>query len=82
MEKHRASQSLMETDGSTEWLTAEEVAKLFRVHIATVGRWAKSGALESVTLPHAHKRQIYRFPAVVIKRRLDPKPVTPHVKEA
>lgn len=44
-----------------ELLTVREVASLLRVDETTVRRWAKSGALAVVILPHRGNRQSYRI---------------------
>ena len=45
--------------------TVEEVAKQLRVDPSTVRRWCQTGALtqgkDFISLPHAGKRQMYRF---------------------
>lgn len=43
-----------------ELLTIHEVASRLRVDDTTVRRWAKSGALDVISLPHAGNRQSYR----------------------
>lgn len=47
-------------NGQDELLTVHEVARHLRVDDTTVRRWAKSGALEVIELPHAGKRRGYR----------------------
>lgn len=39
-----------------ELMTPSEVAKLFRVDVKTVARWAKVGKLKSVTTLGGHRR--------------------------
>lgn len=59
MKKRQNLQNLQ--DDQEELLTVHEVASILRVDPTTVRRWAKSGALEVVTLPHRSKRQTYRI---------------------
>lgn len=49
-----------------ELLTAREVAQRLRVNEATVRRWAQTGVLEGIKLPHGGPREIYRFRKSVI----------------
>jgi len=37
-------------------MTPGEVARLLRVDPVTLGRWARSGSIASVTLPGGHRR--------------------------
>jgi excisionase family DNA binding protein len=37
-------------------LTAAEIAKELRVHVATVSRWARAGRLPAITLPGGQRR--------------------------
>lgn len=46
---------------ASDLLTVHEVAEILRVDDTTVRRWAKSGALEVVALPHRGKRCGYRI---------------------
>lgn len=39
-----------------EYLTPDEVAKLFRVDVRTVNRWANAGKIPSVRTPGGHRR--------------------------
>lgn len=48
------------TEEQSELLTIHEVATRLRVDDTTVRRWAKSGALDVISLPHAGNRQSYR----------------------
>lgn len=50
-----------------ELMTAAEVAAQFRVHRATVRRWAADGTLPSVKSPGGHNR----FPAAAVRALLD-----------
>ncbi len=53
-----------------EVFTVPEVARLLRVDVTTVHRWAKAGLLEVVVLPHAGKRHIYRIKSEVVQKIL------------
>jgi len=52
---------MYEHEETDELLTVHEVARRLRVDDTTVRRWLKSGAMESVTLPHKGKRRAYRI---------------------
>jgi excisionase family DNA binding protein len=45
----------------SDLLTVPEVAKTLRVDVSTVGRWIRSGLLQSITLPYYGKRKVYRI---------------------
>jgi excisionase family DNA binding protein len=62
-------------DERDELLTVHEVARRLRVDDTTVRRWIKSGALEAVTLPHAHKRRAYRVKVSTLHKLME-KPIT------
>ena len=53
-----------------ELLTIQEVADVLRVDASTVRRWASTGALGVVILPHANKRRVYRVPKSVVEKLL------------
>ena len=53
---------------STELMTPQEVANLFRVSIRTVAVWAKRGELGSAKLPNGQ----YRFRREDVERMLEP----------
>lgn len=55
---------------SEELLTGQEVAKLFRVHLSTVLRWAKAGDLPAVKVGG-----VVRFRRSDIDRLVQPQPV-------
>jgi len=61
----------VEVSASDELLTVSEVAKLLRVDDTTVRRWAKSGILEVVSLPHVGLRQSYRIRRSTIDKLLN-----------
>lgn len=53
------------------WLiTTKEVADALRVHETTVRRWAKSGAIAVIILPHTGKRQVYRIQRRILNKLL------------
>ena len=39
-----------------DWLTAREVAEMFKVQIATVRNWDRAGRLTAVRTPGGHRR--------------------------
>ena len=53
-----------------EFLTREEVAKYFRVHIRTVERWLRSGALKGYKLGNS-KTALWRIPKSEVKKFLE-----------
>lgn len=58
----------------SDLLTVREVARRLRVDDTTVRRWAKTGALQAVILPHRGKRRAYRFKAETIEKLLATQP--------
>ena len=53
-----------------EFLTREEVAKYFRVHIRTVERWLRSGALKGYKLGSG-KTALWRIPKAEVTKFLE-----------
>jgi excisionase family DNA binding protein len=60
-------------------LTVSEVATILRVDDTTVRRWAKTGALDVVVLPHVNERQAYRVHRTTIDKMLST-PAVPSAK--
>lgn len=52
-------------------LTVEEVARVFRVDEATVRRWIKRGTLDAVILPSISDRQSYRITQEALNKALN-----------
>lgn len=68
-------------------LTAHEVAALFRVNAATVGRWARAGLLGSFFTPGGERRYRRSDVALAVRRGYQPaspleKPPTPRTSSA
>ncbi len=63
----------MSEQGSHELLTTAEVARLLRVDVTTVQRWAHDGALEAVVLSHVGRRHLYRIARSTVLALLDGK---------
>ncbi|MEI7463242.1 MAG: helix-turn-helix domain-containing protein [Candidatus Taylorbacteria bacterium] len=53
-----------------EFLTREEVAKYFRVHIRTVERWLRNGTLKGYKLGSG-KTALWRIPMGEVKKFLE-----------
>jgi len=53
-----------------KFLTQEEVAKYFRVHQRTVGRWLKNGILKGHKLGKG-KTSLWRIPEAELKKFLE-----------
>lgn len=59
-----------ESDRS-ELLTINEVAQILRVDPTTCRRWVKHGVMHAITLPHKHKRQVYRIKRSTVEKLLE-----------
>jgi excisionase family DNA binding protein len=70
--KSQAKQAPTPVAQSSDLLTIAEVAQILRVDGTTVRRWAKTGTLEVVILPHPNERCAYRIRQQTLDNILKP----------